>query len=473
MVIVTKIIKNRTLQFIFSLTISTLLFLFSSYIVLVDNYKNIEKGQNTKNITSLINGIEQAIKTNAQEIKLLAISNKTAAFIKDKKDYFSKDFLDYLNIDLLLIKKNHKKLLTKNSSKLKTKNIISLEEKIFNKYRNLTAYSTLVQIEDELFYVSKITIKKHQFYLVKKITETELKKLASNFLDIKIITNHIYAKNDEFKLSSLSFKSIQIENIYNEQENINNISFYDYKNSFLFSIQTKDERLIVNEAKHTILIFTIAVIIFLILLFYITYIYQKIVNSHSDNLEQKVQERTKQIQFTMQELEKANLKLYDIAHTDFLTKTMNRRNFFIHALNLFEKNKNINSIVIVMIDIDNFKQINDTYGHSIGDKVLIAFSSCVKQTLGQHAIFGRLGGEEFAIMFDNTSLDEGIKKADTVRKEIENIKVFIDDELIKITASFGVSDNKNMTSIDEMLQKADKHLYSAKESGKNRVRGRS
>lgn len=220
-------------------------------------------------------------------------------------------------------------------------------------------------------------------------------------------------------------------------------------------------------------LFCIFLTIFLILLFYITYLYQKTVKEHNSELENRVEERTLQISSALKELEKVNLKLYDLAHTDFLTKTMNRRHFFMHAKNAFNTtNKELNTLCVIMIDIDNFKRLNDSFGHDLGDRVLISFSKCVKQCIKEDTIFGRLGGEEFAIVLEHTKLNEAIKIANRIRKNIEKIELVTKNENIHITASFGVSDIKNCSSIDEMLQKADTHLYSAKNSGKNRVRSR-
>ncbi|RXJ86079.1 GGDEF domain-containing protein, partial [Arcobacter sp. CECT 8985] len=244
-------------------------------------------------------------------------------------------------------------------------------------------------------------------------------------------------------------------------------------NNYLFSIELSNKATLTKEGKNTIFIFILIVIIFLIVLFYITYLYHNIVKDQNNQLEEKVEARTLQIRSTLKELEKVNLKLYDLAHTDFLTKTMNRRHFFMHAQNAYktaiEKEEELS---VVMIDIDNFKKLNDSYGHDLGDRVLVSFSKSIKDAIGKETIFGRLGGEEFAIIFKNTNLKEAIIKTNEIRNNIEKLEIATKNNTIKITASFGVSDRKNAHSIDEMLKKADIHLYHAKSCGKNIVRSR-
>ena len=201
--------------------------------------------------------------------------------------------------------------------------------------------------------------------------------------------------------------------------------------------------------------------------------YLHTIKVNSEDLEYKVEERTSQIRSALLELEKANLKLYDMAHTDFLTKIRNRRNFFIHAENIFANAKRKNKDVsIIMIDIDNFKAFNDNYGHDLGDKVLVYFTKCVEKCLDSKDIFGRLGGEEFGIILDDTSLSTANDKAEYIRNEIEKIEIENNKKILNVTASFGVCDKRGCKGLDQMIQKSDSMLYSAKHSGKNKVRSR-
>ncbi len=112
-----------------------------------------------------------------------------------------------------------------------------------------------------------------------------------------------------------------------------------------------------------------------------------------------------------------------------------------------------------MIDIDNFKKINDTYGHDVGDKVLMTFTSIINDELTTNQLFARLGGEEFAIVFPNTSLPTACKMIEKMRSLVENTEIQVDSQnKLSFTASFGLSDNSSSHNIDKILHNADQML---------------
>ncbi|WP_159820865.1 GGDEF domain-containing protein [Colwellia sp. 20A7] len=123
-----------------------------------------------------------------------------------------------------------------------------------------------------------------------------------------------------------------------------------------------------------------------------------------------------------------------------------------------------------MIDIDYFKKINDTYGHHAGDFILIFLVKKIEGILRKSDVFSRIGGEEFTILLNDTSLYGAKVIADKIRQTIED-KMFMYKELtIGITVSIGISVlNKEYPSIESLYKQADKQLYIAKESGRNRV----
>ncbi len=169
----------------------------------------------------------------------------------------------------------------------------------------------------------------------------------------------------------------------------------------------------------------------------------------NNSLEDKIKERTK-------ELEK-------LASTDFLTGINNRRNFFKLSSENFENNQQ--NLYAVMIDIDKFKDINDKYGHNIGDEILKLTTSTISKELDKNDIFGRLGGEEFAIVYENSN-EQHIEKIEKIRKDIENIKY----ENISFTISLGLAKKEDFDkNIDALLSRADKALYDAKGSGRNKL----
>jgi len=157
-----------------------------------------------------------------------------------------------------------------------------------------------------------------------------------------------------------------------------------------------------------------------------------------------------------------------MAKHDKMTGLYNRGEFFRLAIQRFETKKE--NLYAVMIDIDKFKNINDTYGHHAGDVVIKTFAKIVKNYIDDNFILGRIGGEEFAIVcnFDNEKIIKRIIENIRLAIERENIKV--DNQNIKFTISIGVTKSKpSHKSIDDLLKDADEMLYNAKNSGRNKV----
>ena len=123
----------------------------------------------------------------------------------------------------------------------------------------------------------------------------------------------------------------------------------------------------------------------------------------------------------------------------------------------------------IMVDIDNFKLVNDTYGHPVGDNVLVGFSNILSQAIRSGDIVGRYGGEEFGIVMTNCTSSEAALAADRYRIEIEKAVFVARKQEFSVTASFGVSDSTGRANIDELIKGADAALYKAKETGRNKV----
>lgn len=158
-----------------------------------------------------------------------------------------------------------------------------------------------------------------------------------------------------------------------------------------------------------------------------------------------------------------------ISSHDQMTGILNRRKFFELGEELFRYNSN--TLYAVMIDIDKFKNINDSYGHYMGDKVIKCVASTIQQQLSEGSIFGRLGGEEFAILFDLPMFEDIEKDIESLRKQIELQSLFTDENKeVKFTISQGVARKTDDTKIlDQLLKQADDALYEAKGMGRNKV----
>jgi len=167
-------------------------------------------------------------------------------------------------------------------------------------------------------------------------------------------------------------------------------------------------------------------------------------------------------------------KLNFLASIDPMTKLYNRRYFTkasSHILNLAKRDKK--ELSIIMIDIDKFKNVNDTYGHGIGDDVIISLAHKLIGHQRTSDIICRYGGEEFVILLPNTSILNAKSVAQKLRVDIEQSRVSLkENQELKYTISLGVSqvDTQNEIDIEAALKRADEALYDAKESGRNRVR---
>ena len=172
------------------------------------------------------------------------------------------------------------------------------------------------------------------------------------------------------------------------------------------------------------------------------------------------------------ELKQANERYELLSRTDYLTGINNRRSFFQHGESLYKSDPLCEKkIFIAMFDLDNFKRLNDTYGHKLGDKALISFTKRVKKSIDEKSdIFGRLGGEEFALIIKSTKKEEILKKIDCIRKDIETIILYENSEEISFTVSIGLVSREVGETLGMTLDKADKKLYEAKVDGKNRIK---
>lgn len=160
-----------------------------------------------------------------------------------------------------------------------------------------------------------------------------------------------------------------------------------------------------------------------------------------------------------------------LANHDQLTGLANRRSFMDLAnRKMLEVQRNNSSAAIVTTDIDNFKSVNDTYGHHVGDEVLCEFSRRLKLAVRGHDVVARMGGEEFAILVSQQVETEAVEAAERFCKAVNSSPFETSAGLLIVTASFGVSALSADLMLDETLKICDKALYEAKGAGKNCVR---
>jgi len=167
-------------------------------------------------------------------------------------------------------------------------------------------------------------------------------------------------------------------------------------------------------------------------------------------------------------LQSTQTKLRDQANHDSMTGLYNRRYLYYVSKNIIEQcSGSEQEIYLIMFDIDNFKNINDTYGHDVGDKIIISLAKEVLRCTRQSDISARWGGEEFLVLLPNANQDGAKTLAEKIRANIEALKI----DNIKFTVSVGLAcfDCSEDSTIDDAIKKADDALYEAKQSGKNKV----
>jgi len=169
-----------------------------------------------------------------------------------------------------------------------------------------------------------------------------------------------------------------------------------------------------------------------------------------------------------------NLMLQRRADTDPLTGVANRYGFTMAAQEaLAKRSKSESPVALIMLDIDQFKDLNDTYGHHIGDMALIMLAQTINSQLRIGDLLARLGGEEFVILLPNTHQDTALNIAERLRVAVRTKVLPSDDDRdLRITASFGVSEvSLDERDVSEALKRADTRMYAAKRAGRDRVQG--
>ncbi|QCU89972.1 GGDEF domain-containing protein [Thiomicrorhabdus sediminis] len=196
----------------------------------------------------------------------------------------------------------------------------------------------------------------------------------------------------------------------------------------------------------------------------------ELMESDTNKICDDLQSSSQQVKLLRKQLEQARAE----AHTDDLTQVGNRKAFnkALQYLSI-EQSETEQPLCLIMTDIDHFKSFNDTYGHPVGDSVLRYFAKIMTQEAEENETVCRYGGEEFAILMKNTSIEQATRRAEQIRQKIASCRLTLKGEkkpIKPITASFGVALFKGkIESLDEFINRADKSLYRAKEFGRNQV----
>lgn len=190
--------------------------------------------------------------------------------------------------------------------------------------------------------------------------------------------------------------------------------------------------------------------------------------------------KTTKVKLDIKQLEAEIKRLKTLVYRDDLTGMLNRRGFSEEAGGMFNhlyskhnptQNKRIDTMPfgVIFIDIDDFKKVNDKYGHDEGDKVLKHTAKVMNRVLRDNDIYARWGGEEFVVALPQSSKKSSVRVAEKLCNALAESKINLDGNIEKITMSVGIVMHSDETSLDEMIEKADRAMYKAKKKGKNQV----
>jgi two-component system cell cycle response regulator len=476
-----KLIKANIPLFIFSYILVVVIFLFVSYKFIMSDFIMLEKNQNQHNVNTILKSMDTNIESISNIIDDYSKWDDSYDFIlNENKDYIYENFrkgtntLNDLDVDFIIYSnKEQKVLFSKYRNKvLETDNKL-FEIEVLNKFKNLSNENTIIEYKSHYLYLVKAEILKSDetgdvngwIFSGKIITNRSLGQISKAFNTINI--TNVPTKETDSVLSFPYLKNVKIKTSLNSENLTNVIQFYN--NNYIFSIITENKRDIVNNGEKTVLYFNLIIDIFILIIFYIIYRNQIMIIQYNELLELKVTRRTKQLTYSLRKIKDKNIELYTLANVDSLTKIKNRRSYFKKSESLLKKAiSEEKALCILMIDIDHFKKVNDTYGHAIGDKVLIEFCTIINSIIDDE-VFGRIGGEEFCITFFDKNENEISIIAEKIRLQCEESLLTVENHTIGFTVSLGLSCRANFDNVDEILQVSDELLYQAKKSGRNRL----
>ena len=164
-------------------------------------------------------------------------------------------------------------------------------------------------------------------------------------------------------------------------------------------------------------------------------------------------------------------ELRRLADTDALTGAMTRRRFIKLGERAWQGGPDGGSACVLMLDLDRFKSINDRYGHAGGDAALVAFAQACRTSLRGVDLFGRMGGEEFAVVLVDTGLEAAREVAERLRRAVAAMPVSVERRPILVSVSIGLAASRPDETLQAALMRADEALYAAKSAGRDCVRG--
>ncbi|BAI81787.1 hypothetical protein DEFDS_P167 (plasmid) [Deferribacter desulfuricans SSM1] len=173
---------------------------------------------------------------------------------------------------------------------------------------------------------------------------------------------------------------------------------------------------------------------------------------------------------SIEQLQKELEQIKRESEIDTLTNVFNRNTFdkyIVKAIDRFKKHNE--SVSVIMLDIDDFKKINDNYGHLVGDSVLRNFAAILKNSVRNSDLIFRYGGEEFIIVLPETKISQALSISERILKELNKTSFKLKKDSLKVTASMGVTESKMEDNVETLLKRVDNYLYKSKATGKNKI----
>ena len=479
-----KYIRFNIIYFIITYIILCGIIFFTSYKFFLTDFLSIEKEQNRNSIETFLNDINKSLENLKNTTDDYAHWDASYDFMKNKnKNYIYENFREgsqtllEINLDsIMYLNFKNKVIFSRYSNEYLNSHKNDFENFLIEKFKNETNINGIVNYNTKLIYLFKSQVKRSDktgenvgYIFSAKIIDNKSFSQKYTIFEKVDIANYTEEKVDlNVKLNFLDAKvSISADDEYLK----NNIQFFTQNGEYAISLVTNTPRNLIKNSKKTIFLFDFVICFVILLVFVFIYKNQLIINNQNELLDKRVKNRTKRLKTIYKKISEKNKELYFLASIDALTKVKNRRTYFIESNLLLEKSIfNEHNLDVAIIDIDDFKKINDKYGHAIGDEVLITFCEIVNNILDKSTIFARIGGEEFCLTFYDKEENEVNTICEIIRENCARNILIEDNQIITFTISIGLSSKiSSNDSIDSILHKADESLYEAKNTGKNRL----
>ncbi len=394
-------------------------------------------------------------------------NNKNFQSLPSKHTYYNSEFLDYNNLDIISLLKASQAISNEIDldSLLKKIMAIAVENAGAKKGCYISVEENNLFVKSELTSESSFTnFENKPFIGYKNVPQGLINYVARTFEDV-VYYDASSAKenlNDEY-IQKNSIKSVLILSIKRKNQ-LRGILYFE--NNYAKGVFTKDRVTFLKALLGQINISLENANLY------------RTLKNQNEKLEFQVSERTKNL-LTLngkladknEKLREAYGKLEEIAQQDPLTKLLNRRSMLEKLEDAISKFKEYpDSIYVLIMDIDNFKLFNDTYGHDCGDFVLKSVSDKIRTSLRASDFLSRWGGEEFLALLPNSDRDKAYSVAERIRKSIADYEFLYNGFKLKITLTIGIGEyEREDSNISDVIGRADKALYLGKKSGKNKV----